>query len=154
MSLNREEMNRALTGTVVPALRTRGFTGSFPHFRRLSPSKTDLLTFQFANAGGAFLIELAEGPADELISPSGVHIPARKLKTWDLNPIQRVRVRSGEDGPLDLWYHFDRHATATAIVDRVVQDLAPVEEWFAGAKTHPRIYGYPPGTECAGDGRR
>ena len=50
---------------VVPGLRERGFKGSFPHFRRISEKKIDLITFQFHRYGGGFVIEV------EVCSPEG-----------------------------------------------------------------------------------
>lgn len=143
MPPDRKAMIQALAQAVVPLLRKRGYTGSFPHFRRLSSAKTDLLTFQFARSGGAFLIELAEGPATDFTTPSGSSVPVDKLRTWDLSPFDRARLLpSGQ--PLDVWYHFNREAAPAAVASDVMQDLPVVEAWFAGAKPHPRIHGYPP----------
>ena len=56
--MNNEEMKRALKETFVPALRTAGFKGSLPHFRRLRENQIDLLTVQFDKWGGGFVFEI------------------------------------------------------------------------------------------------
>ena len=56
----RKEMIVALNSIVVPVLRHRGFTGSFPHFRRLGTKQIDLITFQFDKWGGGFVVELSK----------------------------------------------------------------------------------------------
>lgn len=52
-------MDDALKAVVVPALRLRGFMGTFPHFRRIGECGIDLLTFQFDKWGGGFVVEIA-----------------------------------------------------------------------------------------------
>lgn len=143
MPSNHDAMKRALRDKVIPILRRRGFAGSFPHFRRISATKTDLLTFQFQRGGGGFLIELAEGPADQFTTPSGERIPARNLTAWDLSPLQRSRLLPGKLGAVAVWYGFDRDVLPTAVADQVIEDLPLADAWFAGAKTQPRIHGYP-----------
>lgn len=45
MSLERDDMIFELKKIVVSEPRKRGFKGSFPHFRRNSEVKIDLMTF-------------------------------------------------------------------------------------------------------------
>jgi hypothetical protein len=59
MSEATKKMRKALQVIVVPVLRERGFTGSFPHFRRRRQKGIDLLTFQFDKYGGGFVVEIA-----------------------------------------------------------------------------------------------
>jgi hypothetical protein len=61
---DRNKMVAALKAEVVPQLRKNGFSGSFPHFRRIGPTKTDCVTFQFDKWGGGFVVEIGEGPTD------------------------------------------------------------------------------------------
>lgn len=60
MSEARKKMNEALKEIVVPILREKGFKGSFPHFRRVSGKYLDLLTFQFSQWGGQFVVEIGK----------------------------------------------------------------------------------------------
>jgi Domain of unknown function (DUF4304) len=55
----RELMDVALKTSVVPVLRESGFTGSYPHLRRVHVTHVDLLTFQFDVNGGGFQIEIS-----------------------------------------------------------------------------------------------
>jgi hypothetical protein len=50
MTEHRERMMSVLNTRFVPALRERGFCGSFPHFRRSTPERMDHLTVQFYSA--------------------------------------------------------------------------------------------------------
>jgi hypothetical protein len=52
-------MIKKLNDIVVPVLRQSNFKGSFPHFRRVTAERTNLLTFQFDRSGGGFVIEIA-----------------------------------------------------------------------------------------------
>jgi len=63
MSEHRDRMMNAFKTRFVPALRKRGFAGSFPHFRRRLPNRIDHLTVQFYSAGGSFVVEVGRtGP--------------------------------------------------------------------------------------------
>jgi uncharacterized protein DUF4304 len=63
MTEHRERMMSAFKTRFVPALRKRGFEGSFPHFRRLLPDRVDYLMVQFYSAGGSFVVEVGRtGP--------------------------------------------------------------------------------------------
>src|SRR4026208_51140 len=74
MTEHRERMMSAFKTRFVPALRERGFVGSFPHFRRLLPDRVDYLMVQFYSVGGSFVVEVgrtgpegfADGPRKEL----------------------------------------------------------------------------------------
>ena len=52
-------MVNALKIKIVPELRSQGFTDSYPHFRRFTDEKIDLLTIQFNKWGGSFLVEVS-----------------------------------------------------------------------------------------------
>jgi hypothetical protein len=52
-------MNAALKRVFVPHLRSSGFTGSLPHFRRKLECRIDLLSVQFFSGGGSFGVEIA-----------------------------------------------------------------------------------------------
>jgi hypothetical protein len=110
----REDMDAALKKLVVPALRQRGFTGSFPHFRRIA-EEVDLLTFQFDRNGGGFVVEAAKGKKEGFTTHWGKHIPAAKLTAWDLHPNQRRRLRRGSDGSTDSWFRYDAKETCESV---------------------------------------
>jgi Domain of unknown function (DUF4304) len=63
MTEHRERMMSAFKTRFVPALRKRGFVGSFPHFRRRLPDRIDYLMVQFYSEGGSFVVEVGRtGP--------------------------------------------------------------------------------------------
>jgi hypothetical protein len=66
-------MDKALKGRVIPTLRQAGFTGSFPHFRRIQGERTDLITFQFDKWGGGFVIEIGCHQGSSFKTYLGVH---------------------------------------------------------------------------------
>ncbi|NLT50592.1 MAG: DUF4304 domain-containing protein [Ignavibacteria bacterium] len=59
MSDDRRLMTDELKKTTLPVLKQKGFKGSFPHFRRISDDKIDLLMFQFDKYGGGFIVEIS-----------------------------------------------------------------------------------------------
>jgi hypothetical protein len=58
MSVARDKMIAALQKCVVPVLRTEGFRGTFPDFRRLTENAIHLLTFQFNKWGALSRLRL------------------------------------------------------------------------------------------------
>jgi Domain of unknown function (DUF4304) len=81
MTEHRERMMSALKTRFVPALRERGFCGSFPHFRRSTPERMDHLTVQFYSAGGRFVVEIGRtGPNGFTDGP------------WKDLPIEKINV--------------------------------------------------------------
>ena len=111
---SREEMEAALKTIVVPALRERGFTGSFPHFRRITGS-VELLTFQFDRNGGGFLVESAKAANTEFVTHWGKRVPVLKLTAWDLHPNQRRRIKPLAGSGTDSWFRFDSKPDCEAL---------------------------------------
>lgn len=103
MSRSRDEMIRELKRVVVPVLRSLGFKGSFPHFRRASGPQIDLLTFQFSMGGGRFVVEIGKFPSEgyELY---GTLIPAAEVRMPHL--LRRMRL-GAKDESGDHWFDYD-----------------------------------------------
>ncbi len=97
-------MERAIRDHIVPTLRSAGFKGSFPHFRRPRSSQIDLLTFQFRLSGGSFVVELA-ACAPEGVTHSWRQVPPNKVTAHDI--MQRHRLGSNAEAP-DHWFLFGR----------------------------------------------
>ena len=98
-------MLAVLKQRVVPNLRSRGFKGSMPHFRRADSNGIDLLTFQFDRHGGGFVVELAVCPADGFTLSWGEHVPASQVTAHHLTK----RLRLGAVGKeTDHWFRYDR----------------------------------------------
>ena len=101
----------ALKEIVVPFLREKGFSGSFPHFRRFSDNEVDLLTFQFDKWGGGFLIEISKCPSSGIVTPWGDTILAKDMRAIDNHPDKRHRIIPGKDGSPGSWFRYDRQLT-------------------------------------------
>lgn len=106
-SQDRKAMIKSFQARTVPRLRELGFKGSFPHFRRLLPSRTDLLTVQFDKYGGGFVVEIATAPAGEFRTDWGDTVRAKELTADYLPPTERLRLGAKEVGG-DHWFRYDQ----------------------------------------------
>ena len=107
MSNSRDRMIAALRKVVVPVLRDMGFSGSFPHFRRIRDSQIDLLTFQFNRDGGSFVVEVAFWAPDGFTTHYEKHIPPNKVRAHDIHPRQRLRLGSHPPEKADHWFYHE-----------------------------------------------
>ena len=135
MSDERDKMIETLKEYVVPVLRQRGFTGSFPHFRRPTERAIHLLTFQFDKWGGGFTVEIATCSPDGFTTYFGKHIPPSKVRAWDITPPSR-RPRLGPE-KTDHWFRFDKRRLFSTVdpYERAALDLLPyldqqAESWW------------------------
>lgn len=80
---SRPIMDRVLREIFVPELKARGFTGSFPHFRRIKPSRIDLISFQYTRRGGQFMVTLARCEPHGIATAWGEQIPPGKVTVSD-----------------------------------------------------------------------
>jgi len=102
--------------------------------------KTDLLSFQFDKWGGGFIIEIGEGPSDELVQPWG-SIPAGKLTTHLLPLANRARLNAVSRSEKEAWFRYDED-TQTAIdaaTDQVLKLLAQADRWWQGERDLPNV---------------
>ena len=130
----RKKMVAALKSAVVPILRSRGFKGTFPHFRRFKENGVDLFTFQFDRNGGGFIIEIARGPAGGFTTSWGKFIPPELMKSWDMDLKNRARVYVGgsrKGGRVHSWYRFD-HGEFAICCEQVLERLRDADVWFEG----------------------
>jgi hypothetical protein len=107
MSESRDKMIDALRQVIVPMLRNMGFTGSFPHFRRIRETRIDLLTFQFNRSGGSFVVEVAYCSPQGFTTAWGKHIPPQKIQAHDIHPKHRLRLGSRPPEQPDHWFHYE-----------------------------------------------
>ena|SRR5215471_10563962 len=105
---DRDAMIAELKRVVEPFLRSTGFKGSFPHYRKSTPTGIELLTFQFDRHGGAFVAEIARCPNDGLITAWGARVPPDKVKAWDVHPVNRKRIQPVSQSGTDGWFRYDR----------------------------------------------
>ncbi|MFY7938260.1 MAG: DUF4304 domain-containing protein [Flavobacterium sp.] len=108
-SLNRDEMIKNLNEIVVPSLRQLNFKGSFPHFRRLTADRINLLTFQFDRNGGGFVIEIANCNSTGYKTVLDRPIPPNKLTAHDFNTRKRIQSNmKTPDSSTDDWFRYDK----------------------------------------------
>lgn len=141
---HRDMMDQAIQEVVVPVLREAGFRGSLPHFRRKRGASLDLLSFQHFSAGGSFVVEIAQSPADGIVTSWGKRVPANKMTVIWIGKRLRLGSRPSE-GVSDHWYEFgprsyDREEPVKQyehylkIAEQVVRDIRTQAEeyWRAG----------------------
>lgn len=128
---DRRQMEAALKAVVIPVLRSSGFKGSFPHFRRVQEIKAELLTFQFDRNGGGFVIEISACSKDGITTSWGEFIPALKVTAHDLHPDKRLRLQNPPGPDESAWYRYDTTAI-DAIVSKILSALPYAEIWWAG----------------------
>ena len=105
----RKEMIKYLSEFVIPILRQKGFKGSFPHFRRLTNDRINLLTFQFDKYGGGFVIEITNCQSNGFTTSWGTKIEPNKLTAHSIS--NRMRIQSNMDTPnssTDDWFRYDK----------------------------------------------
>ena len=116
-------MIAALRRVLVPELRRRGFRCSMPHFRRLQPTRIDLLTVQFSRWGGEFVVEIATAPPGGVTMHWGEFVPPAKLDAHHIVPDLRLRLGTSPTRA-DHWFKFDV-ARGAADFDAVAAQVVP-----------------------------
>ena len=129
--MSRDLMNAALKETLVPILRERGFKGSLPHFRRILPARTDLLTVQFDRHGGGFIVEISRCSPSGVTTSWGKHIPAAKVTAHDLPPDKRHRLGSPRPGTDGRWFRFDDGTPIEVVAKSLLGHIDEAERWWS-----------------------
>jgi len=137
MSKDHDRMIETLKEYVVPILRQRGFTGSFPHFRRQTETAVHLLTFQFDKWGGSFIVEIALCPPDGFTTHWGKHIPSNKVKAWDIMPANRLRLGTTDEQSDGKWFSYEKRGLLSFgdRFERAALEMLPLierqaEDWW------------------------
>jgi len=127
----------ALQRIAVPHLRSKGFRGTFPHFRRTAGNDLHLLTFQFDRHGGGFVVELGRAMASGYTTTWGKNIAPEELTAWDLKPTERSRLSPDVFHTQDYWFRYDQLTLLpfTKRYDKVAAHLVSLygqaELWWA-----------------------
>jgi hypothetical protein len=136
MSQARDSMIKALQAIVVPKLREQGFKGSFPHFRRPGEQKVDLLTFQFDNWGGGFVIEISRCPPEGITTSYGKYILPNKVTAWNTPSDQRHRLQPRRSSSTSDWFRYDHPTGSEDVFENTARQVLPflreAEEWWKG----------------------
>jgi hypothetical protein len=111
-------------------LRESGFTGFYPHFRRVHVTYIELLTFQFDVNGGGFLIEISRCGIGGITTQAGKHIPASEVRTWDIHPNDRFRIKPGEGSGTDSWFRFD-DGNYDSVAHEVLAKLPVAQDYWS-----------------------
>ena len=127
-----DEMRRILRVSVVPELRSRGFKGSFPHFRRICPDRIDLLTFQFSQFGPDLYIEVGSCPSNGATHADGSHTPPSKVCTHHAGYFRR---RIGPQPSVDFGKAIDasKSGELASLVLRAI--TLEGETWWSAPKS-------------------
>ena len=121
-------MDAALKTFVVPWLRSQGFKGSLPHFRRHRETVTDLLSFQFDKYGGGFVIEIAQCSREGVAMCWGKTVPATKATALHVDGTQRLRLCT-QPGPSRWgWLRYDRNPLEK-VTAQVLEELGQSDLW-------------------------
>lgn len=134
-------MELAVKALVVPHLRSLGFKGSMPHFRRQSEGKADLLTFQFNLYGGSFVVELSVCSEADIAAHWRADLTLKNVTAHDMNFRQRLGSTHQSS---DHWFvygkknHEPGHEAieSTAHYERIASEVANLVEsqainWWA-----------------------
>jgi hypothetical protein len=127
----RAEMNAQLKAVVVPHLRSLGFRGSLPHFRRLSDRGTELLTFQFSMSAPRFVVEAAFRAPYKVTAMWGDHIPPEKLTAHHVN--ERERIGKKTLGRFDPWHEFGA-GKDLEVCQQIISSLSEAEDYWRKKK--------------------
>jgi hypothetical protein len=112
-------MDASLKSIVVPHLRELGFSGSFPHFRRIKENGIDLISFQFDKYGGGFVIEVSHCPPGGITTSWGKEIPPDKVQAWDMPFNLRLRIQPGTGHGPGSWFRYDTLSLVANTYDRL-----------------------------------
>ena len=113
-------MDAVLKAEIVPLLKSKGFKGSYPHFRRISSDQIDVIGFQFSQWGPQFYLEVAVAPLDGVTLNDGKHFPPETLKHYHCWPRRRI----GED-PFDF-----ENGNFGETAQKVVDAISEGEDWW------------------------
>ena len=114
-------MRKALQELVVPVLRRHGFKGSFPHFRRATSNRIDVLHFQFDKYGGGFAVNIGKCPPEGTTDSEGYHTPPKKVTIANV-PMDDFLRLGGKSEQDDHWFRYDTTLFFTPL--RIFRNLA------------------------------
>ncbi len=104
MSEQRDKMIATLKTVAIPSLRAKGFSGSFPHFRRIRDAQIDLLTFQVSAFGPQFCVNLHTCPPSGYTDYSGKHTQPNKVTVGHVGGTLPFRLGSNPPEQADKWF--------------------------------------------------
>ena len=98
---NKDIMLKALNNTVIKELKSQGFTGKYPHFKREKEECIELIVFQTNKFGGSFTIEVsAIFPDSKVTNLIDEDTEFSKANVFCTN--ERYRLK----GMFDGWFYY------------------------------------------------
>ena len=100
---NREIMLKTLNSTVIKDLKSRGFIGKYPDFKKITPDCIELVSFQTNKYGGSFTVEVsAVFPNSKVTNLTNLNASVDEQKVDVACTNQRYRLK----GMFDGWFYY------------------------------------------------
>lgn len=106
-SQQKDSMIEALKGSIVPDIKSLGFSGHFPHFRRKNNERFEFVSFQFNRHGGSFILECSFLHPQEL-SDFFKNLPFEQLNCGNAHPKNRLRIKPQTVTVEDFWFVYSK----------------------------------------------
>ncbi len=100
---NREIMLKALNNTVIKELKSQGFTGKYPRFKKVKEDCIELIDFQTNKYGGSFTVEVSAVFPDSKVTNLSDLTAAVNINKVDVaSTNERYRLK----GMFDGWFYY------------------------------------------------
>lgn len=127
----RQKIDQAIKEITIPFLREKGFKGSLPHFRRQQSDGINLLTFQHSLYDTKFVVEIANCPAEGIVTHWGKVISGNKMTAHNMS--ERHRLGS-EKHNIDFWFDYGKKSlfggVNKKIANEIIQLWDDAESWW------------------------
>jgi Domain of unknown function (DUF4304) len=138
MTVDRENMQRAIKHFLVPQIRALGFKGSFPYFKRRGHEEHQMLMIFFNKYGGSFYVE-AGRISDQRVrerqqhwASAGKILEESSLTVGHCQPDHRGRLGPEGFSRNDHWFVFGPDSThsgnypsqPTSVYDKIASQAA------------------------------
>jgi hypothetical protein len=142
-------MHAALKRIIVPQLKTRGFKGTYPTFRRVGPTHTDILNFQFdKNYADLFVINITQAPGSVTYTNKwGGQFRMDKVKYFEVTE-PHFRLQPKWSGLSNDWFNYSQE-NYDDVARSVLPHIERAERWFTDTSDTDGLY--PPVIRKPGD---
>lgn len=128
---NREIMLTALKKSIIKDLKSQGFSGTYPHFKRILSDCIELIDFQTNKYGGSFTIEVsAVFPNSKVTNLSDLSATVDSYNVDVSCTNQRYRL----DGMFDGWFYYSDvyilpQGFYRDVSEKEADSFSPPEDW-------------------------
>ena len=141
MEFKRKDVIKSIKKIIVPYLRTQGFRGTYPHFRRNNNDNGfDLLSFMFSRFGKSFFIEISVSyPYREKYS--NFYYSKNKSKEEEIKRINVVNTfyRDRIKNDKDEWFDYTEIDDIDNLINDCLNKLKNQISWFNDSKTQKEL---------------